>query len=441
MKLLIRRSQPLYATGLRLFGGVALSLLTSPLAYAVPTPPSRMPEALSPSRIRVRVAEAAPSVRVRGESMRVFEASGATGSGPEGAGRWELHCQDGRIRARSPDRGETISLREPVVIRAAGAGAIAMGDHVYRQELRVHSVGSFCEVVNYVEVDKYLGGLVNSEFSSKWSDAAIGAQIVAARTYALYQMRMARLDPDRHFDVDATVSDQVYEGQGKEDARAQALVERTRGWALTVGPDSRPVPVKAFYHSTCGGVTELPEHVWGAKFAGFRHAVRCPYCAGSPALNWRLELGRAEIASAFRRALVASEDARPAWAKGWPTGWRQAVAGGQLVGVRAGASNAESRVSEVITSWLATDARTGRRSRLELRVSGARFRDWVGPARFKSAAFQVVARGSLWLFEGRGNGHGVGMCQWGAKTMGERGFTTAAILKHYYPDAVLRKMW
>jgi stage II sporulation protein D len=405
------------------------------------------------STIRVRLSEAVSKVQVRGQGLRVFEGGegGQRGGArrdlaahSEGSVLWELRCQNGRVRAISDEKGgsrRALDLREPVAIRV-GEGKIEYQGRPYRDELQVRSVGSFCEVVNHVDVEKYLGGLVNSEFSSKWAGEAIGAQIVAARTYALHQMRMARADAARHYDLDATVSDQVYDGSIKEDSRSQQLVERTRGWVLTVGNGPRPAPLKAFYHSTCGGMTELPENVWGTRAAGFKRAVKCAYCGGSPALNWQIELTQREVVEAFRRAFVASEEERPSWAKGWPKEWRQAIAGRRLVDVRAGAWNAENRVSEVVTVWEVVHPRTGQVSRLELKVAGARFRDWIGPARFRSSAFQVVSRErGAWRFQGRGNGHGVGMCQWGAKTMGERGFKTTAILKHYYPDAVLRKLW
>lgn len=421
------------------------------LAHSAPQPPPKTHELAYPNRIRVRLAEAAPKVQVRGYALsflengkarRMIAATASPGDAPVNTlSQWELRCQYGRVRAVPSEGGETLDLVEPVTIRSSN-GIVQFRDRPYREELQIHSVGSFCEVINQVDVEKYLSGLVNSEFNSKWSEEAIGAQIVAARTYALYQMMIARGETDRHYDVDATVQDQVYDGSAKEDLQAQRLVERTRGWVLTVGDAARPSPVKAFYHSTCGGMTELPEHVWGNSFAGFRHPVRCSYCGKSPVLNWQLELTTADVIEAFRKALVSSDDPHPEWARNWPHGWQQALAAKRLLDVRVGGLDAEGRVSEVITSWAFTSPETSRQSTLELRIGGARFRDWVGPARFRSASFQILshARGG-WSFQGRGNGHGVGMCQWGAKTMGERGFKTAAILKFYYPDASLRKLW
>ena len=392
-------------------------------AALLPVPKAR--ELVFPSRIRVRLAEALPKVQIRGMDLRIYEskknAELKLAAAPDRLSQWVLRCQDGRVRAEPQGGGETLVLQEPVSIRSP-AGFLRFHDRPYREELEIHSVGSFCEVVNHVELERYLDGLVNSEFSSKWSEEAIGAQVVAARTYALYQMMVVRGDTDRHYDVDATVKDQVYDGSVKEDFRASRAVEKTRGLVLTVGSDSHPAPLKAFYHSTCGGVTELPEHVWGASFAGFRHAVRCPYCSSSPAINWQIDLQASDVVDAFQRALVESDEPRPSFTRPWPRGWKQALTQKRLVDLRAGRWDEEERVSEVITTWVYASPETGRMNSMELRVSGARYRDWMGPARFRSAAFQVIAHGHAWRFVGRGNGHGVGMCQWGAKTMGERGF-------------------
>ncbi|MCM2323731.1 MAG: SpoIID/LytB domain-containing protein, partial [Oligoflexia bacterium] len=257
----------------------------------------------------------------------------------------------------------------------------------------------------------------------------IAAQVIAARTYALYQMERARAS---HFDVDATVRDQVYDGSIREDTRASQSVLKTRGMVLTVSSGRAPAsPIKAFYHSTCGGRTGLPEHVWGASVPGFRRSVVCPFCAGSPVLNWDLELSAPELKETLLQGARAEEQLLP----GWPRDWRALLRGAQLVGVRLGKLDSAGKVAAVVTSWKLRDRA------LELPLGAARFRDWLGPARFRSTSFQIHSKGSRWSFRGRGNGHGVGMCQYGAKAMGEKGFKSVAILKHYYPDATVRKLW
>jgi stage II sporulation protein D len=399
-----------------------------PALASLPPSANSARDALQPTVIRVRVAEAVPHVSVHGFDLRVYESRGQRklASSPPKSSEWELRCQDGRVRALS---GATaLDLREPVTISSL-SGFVSVSSIPYRETIEIRSTGSFCEVINLVDIEKYLDGVVNAEFNARWNEEAIGAQVIAARTYALHQIRVARADPDRHFDVDATTSDQVYAGSRREDFRASRAVERTRGMVLTVGDATRPLPLKAFYHSTCGGVTELPQHVWGGNFEGFKRPVVCPYCRSSPALSWKLELPASEVEKTLRRSAAVAGDAVG-------KAWKEILAsGGKLESLQAGAVNEEGRVARVTSIW-----RIGAR-RIEVEIPGARFRDWIGPARFRSAAFQLSRDASGWKFEGRGNGHGVGMCQWGAKTMGEKGFKTAAILRHYYPDAVLRKLW
>ena len=306
----------------------------------------------------------------------------------------------------------------------------------YREELRIYTAGSLCEVVNQVDIEKYLEGLVNAEFNSRWSEEAIGAQVVAARTYAVFQMRQAQTQgqaqtQSQHYDVDATTHDQVYDGSMKEDPRAARIVEKTRGLLLTVHTSHGVEPLKAYYHSTCGGVTELPEKVWGTSNTGFRR-VSCPFCAHSPLAHWSFDLTSTEIIDALKRAGRGDSTERAQW----PKDWKRLLTTGKLRGVRIGGLDPSGRVDQVILGF-----DLDRKPR-EWVMTGAKFRQWLGPARFKSTSFQLQLAGDrLWRFSGKGNGHGVGMCQWGAKTMGERGFKTADILKFYYPDAQLGKFW
>ncbi len=77
-----------------------------------------------------------------------------------------------------------------------------------------------------------------------------------------------------------------------------------------------------------------------------------------------------------------------------------------------------------------------------LEFTGARLRDWLGTAgKTSSSRFDLQETHGGFRLSGRGFGHGVGLCQWGAKGMGEQGFKSAAILKHYYPGARLARLW
>lgn len=394
-------------------------------------------------RVRVRLAEDLPVVALRGYDLKFYELGGAEAQGrvadrrlalaPDRSSRWEIRCEGGMIHAYSSRDRKVLELRSPVAV-STPAGLLTFANRPYRDEIRLYSTDSGCEVVNELDIEKYLDGLINAEFNSRWGEAATEAQVVAARTYALHQIRSVRsLHPERHYDLDATVRDQVYDGYFSEDFRGARAVERTRGLILTASRDSDE-PIKAFYSSTCAGKTELPQRVWGKPLPGFRHEVVCPFCAHSPRMNWQVDLGPRRILDSLLRGAEA-EGAPPAW----PMGWHGALRSGALTDLRAGPVDDSNRLTEVIVQ-----VETGRRV-LELRVPANRFRSWMRPARIHSTLFDIVPRltatGVVWHLQGRGDGHGVGLCQYGAKVMGERGYSMVSILKFYYPDTFLHKVW
>lgn len=387
-------------------------------------------------RIRVRLTEGVPVVSVRGMDLKAHPSQGA--SQLLASGQWEFQCQNHRIRAvQQGVSGSAFDFLSPLSITTP-AGFLHWKGLPFREELRIFSRGALCEVLNVLDLEKYLDGLVNSEFSSHWNEEAIQAQIVAARTYAYHQLQESK---KHHYDVDSTVRDQVYGGSIREDSRSSRLVAKTRGLVLMVQGRKSIQPLKAFYHSTCAGKTELPERVWGARFPGFRQPVICSFCAQSPAIRWELELPTSVIQEKFRQRALSHSGAVKL--KSGPKNWKNWVLQGDLTEIRVEEPVSESlelqRVSKLLTEW-----RIGGQA-VQLLVSGARFRDWMGSSKFRSAAFEVsppnAGRQGSWYFRGRGYGHGVGMCQYGAKVMGEKGFRMANILKYYYPDAILHKLW
>src|SRR5204863_176919 len=124
-----------------------------------------------------------------------------------------------------------ISAVSPVSVRTP-TGVLSYRGNPFREEIRIYARNGTCDVVNAVDLEKYLDGLVNSEFSAKWNAQSIEAQVIAARTYALYQIREAEKKSDSYFDVEATIKDQMYSGFNHEDFRAAQSVEQTRGMVL-----------------------------------------------------------------------------------------------------------------------------------------------------------------------------------------------------------------
>jgi stage II sporulation protein D len=419
---------------MRLFNLVLLLVfLTVNAAHAFISTPFGAAE----KRVRVRILEKAPGVQIRGATLVGLNA--LRQEGLEGL-NWDLTCDRGSIQWVALNGKKKIKsglLRSPVLFRPR-LELSAVDQRDYRGEIEVRSRGSSCEVIDHLNLESYLKSVVNSEASAQWSEEALAAQVIAARTYAYYQIRSSAAK-NAVFDLDANVKDQVYGGAIQENARSSAIVERTQGLILAASRGAHPAPIKAFYHSTCGGETELPEKVWGGKYPGFKRRVACPFCRFSPVYSWRLELSASEIAEAMLKEYGSSD--RPA---GWAKVSSDLFKAENLVEIHPWVGANQQRTSDLLTLW------RGHTGRVALKLSASRFRELVGYSKLKSTWFQVqpqpqskVIAGNLknWLFQGRGSGHGVGMCQWGVKEMGAKGYRYASILQHYYPDAILRKLW
>jgi stage II sporulation protein D len=235
------------------------------------------------------------------------------------------------------------------------------------------------------------------------------AQAVAARTYAIYQMREASslrfqrgLPP---FDLNSTVKDQVYEGAHQERYRTMQAVIQTRGQILTYNGRA----IKAFYHSTCGGRTESPEKVWGLKLP-YLKSVTCGFCNRSPRFSWLYRISREQIEAKLRKENLLL---------------------GELSSMRVLSRNSIGRAE-----WVEIRGTLGSQ-----RVSAIQVRNLLGTLNLRSTDFQLNDHGPMIEFLGRGSGHAVGMCQWGAKTMGDQGSRYKDILTHYYPAATLTKLY
>lgn len=304
--------------------------------------------------------------------------------------------------------GKKMQLSGPVSVSSLG-GFIRVGTKQYRDDLYVYSFNGDCIVVNHVDIEKYVAGLLNSEMSASWNLNALKAQAVAARTYALHQMREAGSTRFRGlkapFDVEGSVRDQVYEGAHQEKYKSLKAVQSTRGLVLTYNGD----PIKAFYHSTCGGKTESPEQVWGSRLPYLKPVV-CGNCTHSPRFNWVYDITKQEMEKKLRNERLLK---------------------GSLVSMRVVERNKVGRASRVEIVG----------SQGNLLVGATRIRDLMGTLNVRSTQFEMAASGNKFTFIGHGSGHGVGMCQYGAKAMGDRGNSYQEILKRYYPVAQLTKFY
>ena len=258
-------------------------------------------------------------------------------------------------------------------------------------------------VINHVDLEDYLRGVVSKEAPDYWPMEALRAIAIAARTYTLFQqLSKASLD----YDVTSDVLSQVYGGKSAERGRTNRAVRETRGLVLT--HQGRLFPT--FYHSTCGGATEHGSVMGPFDLEPLRGNLACTFCAASPFYRWQRRLTKADVAWAVKQQGRGSV---------WP-----------VQALEAAAYSPTGRVAQVRIRG------AGR----ELLMSGYEFRRLFGFASLRSTAFAVVPDGDGFILQGRGWGHGVGVCQWGAADLARRGLSAGEILALYYPHTELAQL-
>ncbi len=270
-----------------------------------------------------------------------------------------------------------------------------------RGEIEIRPRGKGLAVVNELPLESYLAGSLGREMYASWAVAALRAQAVASRTYALYRVALARRTGSADFDLTAGTGSQVYGGVAAESHRIRDALEATRGQVLRYAG----APILAAFHSASGGVTASSEEVWGEPHA---YLVSQPVEGedDSPDTYWRAAITRTTLG----RAVAGL---------GMPVG--------EIRKLRVAARTASGRVDLLrATGTLATAEITGR----ELRRA-------LGEATLRSTLFEIRRSEDGFVFVGSGRGHGVGMSQWGARALAERGETYEQILRTFYPGAKL----
>ena len=325
---------------------------------------------------------------------------------------------DGEGIIATRENGSAVALNPPVLIRSgrnvvtvdgtayrrltfSGSSAVYVNGKPYRGVAEASAGEKGVLVVNELPLEEYLVGLINCEISSAWPMEAVKAQAVIARTYALNR-KQARSTSFYH--LESSVIDQVYDGCEIEDSRARRGVSDTAGEVLSY----RGEVIQAFYHSNCGGRTEASEHVWG-KHLPYLTGVDCRYCLATPSSAWEQKIALPELEDRLKAA-----------------GYKISA----VTDIRAGSRNSRGRLKHVLIIS----------SRSESSLTGDQFRKAIGYSVIKSTNFTVRVENGEALFSGLGNGHGVGLCQWGAKQRALDGFGYNEILSYYYPGTDLLKL-
>ena len=289
-------------------------------------------------------------------------------------------------------------------IASDGDGAISLNGRRLRGTLEIlKQKDQTLLVINHIALEDYLQGVLSKEAPGYWPLEALKTIAIAARTYAVYQ-RFTKEDVG--YDVTGDVLSQDYGGRSEEKAATTRAVKASAGIILL----SRGRLFPTFYHSTCGGITEHARVMGDFDVEPLRGGIVCSFCAASPFYRWQRRLTKADV--------------------GWALSKSPRGSIGQVSSLRVTTRSETGRAQEITIVG----------SRRTVRMTGFEFRSLFGFDRIRSPLFSVTPAASAFILDGRGWGHGVGMCQWGAAELARRGFSAAEILSYYYPGTELATM-
>ena len=314
--------------------------------------------------------------------------------------------------------GDQPFARGDLTLTPAEDGTLRVGGRAYRGRLRFVPRGDTTfDIVNDLDVESYLKGVLPKELPAHWSPETYEAQAVVARTYAIYELRTAGIGRG-HFDLHDDDRSQVYGGLDAETNKSRTAVEATRGQVVVHPTPAGPRIFKAYFHSTSGGVTLGNDDAFNeSPLPAFQSQSLGDLGKASKRFTWE--------------PIVITKDEFTRRARLW--------------GHRRGHPVAKMATLDRLD--VAETNEHGRPTRFELAdVKGRRFS--LGPEEVRWAintdrgtappAFSGFFRpinnaDNVVLADGRGWGHGVGMCQWSAEALAKLGRGHAEIVTASYP--------
>ena len=335
----------------------------------------------------------------------------------------ELHITASRSKLRIKQKGKRQQTSERRVFKPTDGCIVIATDKAslhkacYEGEFVITASGNKLNAINVIDIEKYLRGVVPYEIGrldeSKFE--ALKAQAVAARTYAYKHFGSRKA---QGFDVYADTRDQVYKGIHSVSDVTDKAVRETEGVVMTYNGEV----ITAYYHSTCGGETEgvvtwgRPNHPYLQNKPDLR-PDGTPWCRESNYTEWTREFDESELRDLFQ---INAKEAK---------------------------ANVPS-FSSIHAMNILDTLKSGRIHTLEITTNNGKFTAkadkirWLfkrGGTILPSSFFRIHRNGDQWILKGKGFGHGVGLCQMGARARAQAGQSYIQILTHYYPGITLEK--
>ncbi len=357
--------------------------------------------------------------------LKVVDQSSGEVIGTSSPGQtWKMQAKGAWIDVSAPGGAAQGLYTGPIQVSpTAREGRIKVSDREYRGSMEVSNKNGKLTVVNMLDVENYLRGVVPPEIGKLKEDRieALKAQAVAARTYTVSNLGRRKA---LGFDLYSTVADQVYHGYSAEWAVADRAISETRGVIATY----EGKPIAAQYSSTCAGETESIEDAWGGEPVPYLRSVQDRYrgsgdfCSHSPVYTWRVEWNKQTLENILATRLPGLDSRK------------RGEFSLRDMDIKQRSPTGRVQLLEIKSNHGTTTLR-GDRIRSALR------RPVQGQPMLRSTKFDLKFRQNTVVAEGGGYGHGIGMCQMGAIGMAGQGYKYDRILKHYYRGIELKRMY
>ncbi len=278
----------------------------------------------------------------------------------------------------------------------------------YRGWLYITAHAGKLVAVNELGLESYLMGVVPCEMSPAWHPEALKAQAIAARTYTITRIGAFAKEG---FDVDDTTRCHTYRGADVENPKTNEAIRLTSNQILIYNGK----PIEALYATVSGGVTASAAEAFGGIGQPYLASIRDvdpsgkPYAAGDKSFYWSKEFSNDSFAKVFPGRVYEIQD------------------------LRIEGRGASGRVTGIVF----TVKFDGEETAWEVNVGFSKLRQALGADVLCSSLFVITKTESGWRFDGKGWGHGVGMCQAGANGRAKAGQSCEQILKAYYTGVEL----
>ena len=336
-----------------------------------------------------------------------------------------IQCAGYHLTVRN-HQGDIIrqALDEVNIIPRGVGNRVKFDKRRYRGIMRLVPRGEVVRVINIVYMEDYLRGVVPPEIGARteYEMEAVKAQAIAARTYAMAHLKQYAGEP---YDVKSSIMDQVYDGASGENKLANKAIDQTAGRVIMYQDEL----INAYFHSTCGGRTDDIADVWDRKDIPYLKSVDDQEaCSWSKYYNWSETFTEQQLRGRIEQYL-ASDRGRD-------------LRIGQITDLSIVDRTAGGRVRKLLVRT-DLDVFSFQKDRIRWVIGRTSNPDLILPSnRFdldiERDSDQNIVRVT---FQGKGYGHGVGMCQCGAIGHSRNGWSCDSILTHYYTAVDIKKLY